>query len=214
MGGAGYILMKPVSVEKGFTTDSAWTLCHPHFSGAFAPSETEAVIVMSKSNTIILRVLKSHNGQGTNLPGQFIPGAGAGHGYFQIESTAKGYPTHRILSHVLNTWNQESMLMDYDEQTGAGRMVIVDGYAPEPGTVLELHDDISLCHGASLTLTLGALGIAALESYRVARARFRATAPSNTKDWSLRLEDCGREGAQLASCVLDAADTAIARSDR
>ena len=166
---------------------------------------------MSKSNTIILRVLKSHNGQGTNLPSQFIPGAGAGHGYFQIESTAKGYPTHRILSHVLNTWNQESMLMDYDEQTGAGRMVIVDGYAPEPGTVLELHDDISPCYGASLTLTLGALGIAALESYRAARARFRATSPSNTKDWSLRLEDCYREGAQLAFCVLEAADTASQR---
>jgi hypothetical protein len=103
------------------------------------------------------------------------------------------------------------MLMDYNEQTGAGRFVIVDGYAPEPGTILELHDDISPCDGASLTLTLGGAGIAALDSYRAARARWRATSPSNMKEWSLRLEDCGREGAQLASWVLEAADTASQR---
>jgi hypothetical protein len=166
---------------------------------------------MSNSNTIILKVLQTRDGGGCNLPSQFIPGAGAGSGYFQLGSTAKGYPPHQILSHALNKWDQDSMLMDYNEQTGAGRFVIVDGYAPEPGTILELHDDISPCDGASLTLTLGGAGIAALDSYRAARARWRATSPSNMKEWSLRLEDCGREGAQLASWVLEAADTASQR---
>jgi hypothetical protein len=96
------------------------------------------------------------------------------------------------------------MLMDYDELTGAGRLVIVDGDSPAAGSVVKLHDTITPCEGAALTLTLGAEGIAALESYGAARSRLRNTSISNMKEWSLRNENCYREGAQLAGWVYEA----------
>lgn len=105
---------------------------------------------MRKSNLIRLTVSQATNssdrGDG-NLPSQFFPGAGAGHGRVQVERGSHGYPSHRVLSHVLMKWQQDAMLMDYDELTGAGRFVIVDGDSPEPGSVLELHDTITPCVG-------------------------------------------------------------------
>lgn len=176
-------------------------------AAAYRVREIERAAHMSKSNLVVLNVLQTTNSGDTgdgNLPSQFIPGAGAGHGMFQIERGLHGYPSHRVLSQALMKWQQDAMLMDYDELTGAGRFVIVDGDSPEPGSVLELHDTITPCEGAALTLTLGAEGIAAFESYGAARSRLRNTSISNMKEWSLRNDDCYRDGAQLAAWVYEA----------
>ncbi|NWD57143.1 hypothetical protein HX878_20645 [Pseudomonas veronii] len=151
---------------------------------------------------------KTNNADDGNLPGRYVPGAGAGRGWFQLKPCGAGYPTHDILSRALWTWDRDSMLMDYDAETGSGRFVIVDGYAPAPGAEIELEDTITPCEEASLTLTLGAEGIAALQSYQQAREKLRATGPSNEPEWSRCLEHSQREGAQLASWVLKATQMA------
>lgn len=156
---------------------------------------------MPKTMTMVMT--RTNNSDG-NLPGQFVPGAGAGSGWFQLKNCGAIYPAHDILSHALGMWDQDSVLMDYDPQTGTGRFVIVDGYAPAPGSEIELKDTISPSEEASLTLILGAEGIAALQSYQKACERLRLTSPSNSKEWSRSLEHCQREGAQLASWVLRA----------
>lgn len=157
--------------------------------------------------TMTMLMTKTNNDAG-NLPGRYIPGAGAGRGWFQLKDCGASYPTHDILSHALWMWDRDSMLMDYDAETGSGRFVIVDGNAPTPGTEIELKDTITPCEGASLTLMLGAEGIAALQSYQQACEQLRATGPSNLKEWSRSLEHCQREGAQLATWVLKATQIA------
>ncbi len=89
--------------------------------------------------TIRLRVLRTdNNDEESNLPSRFFPSAGSGHGWFQLERTANAFPSHAELSWALHAWNDDSLLMDYDESTGTGRFVIVDWYAPPAGTLVEL----------------------------------------------------------------------------
>jgi len=153
---------------------------------------------------IFTMVMTKTNNDDGNLPGRYVPGAGAGRGWFQLKYCGGGYPAYDILSHSLQMWDQDSMLMDYDAETGSGRFVIVDGNAPTPGTEIELEDTITPSEGTSLTLTLGTEGIAALQSYAQAREQLKATGPSNLQEWSRCLEHSQREGAQLAAWVLKA----------
>ncbi|MFJ5299205.1 hypothetical protein ACIQAL_22070 [Pseudomonas sp. NPDC088368] len=154
-------------------------------------------------NLIILRILKSNNDD-SRVPGRFIPGAGAGRGSFQIDPDPQGYPRRRVVAHALFKWNNDSILNEYDEESGSGRFVLVDGDIPFPGTVIELQDTLTPNFPSALGLTLGPEGIEALDKYRAARTRFRKTGPGDMREFSLRLEDCQREGAQLAGWVLEA----------
>lgn len=154
-------------------------------------------------NRITLKMLTSDNNE-SNLPGRFVPGAGAGRGSFQIECTRHGYPRRNILVHALTNWDSDSVLNEYDEQTGRGLFVIVDGCAPDPGSVVELQDTVTPCHDSSLTLTLGAEGIAALQNYLSALEHFRTLSPGDMDSWSRGLENNLREGAQLAKWVVEA----------
>lgn len=165
---------------------------------------------MGPSNAGIIMVMTKTNNDDGNLPGRYVPGAGAGRGWFQLMSGEAGYPQYDILSHALQMWNRDSMLMDYNPETGSGRFVIVDGDAPATGTEIALKDTITPCEGASLTLTLGAEGIAALQSYQQARQQLMATGPSDLQEWSRCLEHSQREGAQLASWVLKATQMGVA----
>lgn len=88
---------------------------------------------------IKLTVLRNDNNEEeSNLPSRFFPSAGAGHGWFQLERTGRGLPSHDELSSALQQWNDECVLMEYDSAIGSGRFVIVDWYAPAAGTVIEL----------------------------------------------------------------------------
>lgn len=79
-----------------------------------------------------------NNDEESNLPSRFIPSAGSGHGWFQLEPAGEELPSHTELSWALQQWNDDCVLMNYDAATGKGRFVIVDWYAPAPGTVIEL----------------------------------------------------------------------------
>lgn len=80
-----------------------------------------------------------NNGEESNLPSRFFPSAGSGHGWFQLETARAEFPLHSELSWALQVWDDDCVLMDYDVATGKGRFVIVDWYAPAPGTVIELN---------------------------------------------------------------------------
>lgn len=80
-----------------------------------------------------------NNDEESNLPSRFFPSAGAGNGWFQLEWAEEEFPSHSELSWALQQWNDDCVLMDYDAPTGKGRFVIVDWYAPKPGTVIDLH---------------------------------------------------------------------------
>ena len=89
---------------------------------------------------IKLTVLRNaNNEEESNLPSRFFPSAGSGHGWFQLEPAGEESPSHSELSWALQEWNDDCVLMEYDAATGKGRFVIVDWYAPAPGTVLELN---------------------------------------------------------------------------
>ena len=89
---------------------------------------------------IKLTVLRNDNNEEeSNLPSRFFPSAGSGHGWFQLEPSGEESPSHSELSWALQEWNDDCVLMEYDAATGKGRFVIVDWYAPAPGTVLELN---------------------------------------------------------------------------
>ncbi len=91
---------------------------------------------------IKLTVLRNDNNEEeSNLPSRFFPSAGSGHGWFQLEQAGarEELPSHSELSWALQEWNEDCVLMEYDAATGKGRFVIVDWYAPAPGTVLELN---------------------------------------------------------------------------
>ncbi|MEZ7174594.1 MAG: hypothetical protein ACTIOG_00575 [Pseudomonas helleri] len=89
---------------------------------------------------IKLTVLRNDNNEEeSNLPSRFFPSAGSGHGWFQLEPAGEESPSHSELSWALQEWNDDCVLMKYDAATGKGRFVIVDWYAPAPGTVLELN---------------------------------------------------------------------------
>lgn len=79
-----------------------------------------------------------NNDEESNLPSRFFPNAGSGHGWFQLDQFEEGFPSHTELSWALQQWNDDCVLMDYDATIGKGRFVIVDWYAPAPGTVIEL----------------------------------------------------------------------------
>ncbi|WP_256671328.1 hypothetical protein [Pseudomonas sp. EMN2] len=86
-----------------------------------------------------LRVLSTNNNdEEGNLPSRFCPGAGSGHGWFQLEMAGEGFPSHSELSWALQEWNGDCVLVDYDVAAGKGRFVLVDWYAPDPGKVIEL----------------------------------------------------------------------------
>ncbi|OAI93443.1 hypothetical protein [Pseudomonas putida] len=85
-----------------------------------------------------------NNEEESNLPSRFFPSAGSGHGWFHLEPAGEEFPSHNELSRALQGWNDDCVLMDYDETIGKGRFVIVDWYAPAPGTVIELQLDRNL----------------------------------------------------------------------
>jgi hypothetical protein len=86
-----------------------------------------------------LRVLSTNNNdEEGNLPSRFCPGAGSGHGWFQLETAGEEFPSLTELSLAPQEWDDDCVLMDYDVATGKGRFVIVDWYAPAAGTVVEL----------------------------------------------------------------------------
>lgn len=88
---------------------------------------------------ITLTVIRAdNNDEESNLPSRFFPGAGSGHGWFQLEQAQDQFPCHAELSWALQQWDNDCVLMDYDPANGTGRLVIVDWYAPAPGTVIEL----------------------------------------------------------------------------
>ncbi|MGE8113818.1 hypothetical protein [Pseudomonas sp. NPDC086566] len=89
---------------------------------------------------IKLTVLRTdNNDEESNLPSRFFPSAGSGHGWFQLEPAQRELPSHTDLSRALQEWNDDCVLMDYDDTTGIGRFVIVDWYAPAPGTVIDIN---------------------------------------------------------------------------
>ena len=91
-------------------------------------------------NSIVVRVVDTYNNEDEgNLPSRYCPGAGSSHGWFQLEKIQELFPSHAELSWALRHWNDDCILMDYDRLQGKGRFVMVDWYAPAPGTIIELN---------------------------------------------------------------------------
>ncbi|QCI14174.1 hypothetical protein E6B08_23775 [Pseudomonas putida] len=79
-----------------------------------------------------------NNDDESNLPSRFFPSAGLGHGWFQLDPAGEELPTHDELGWALQKWDDDCLLKEYDSATGKGQFVIVDWYAPAPGSVIEL----------------------------------------------------------------------------
>ena len=84
----------------------------------------------------VLRI--DNNDEESNLPSSFFPRAGSGHGWFRLEPAEEEFPSDTELSWALQEWNDDCVLLDYDQTIGIGRFVIVDWYAPAPGTVIDI----------------------------------------------------------------------------
>lgn len=71
-----------------------------------------------------------------DLPSHLFPGAGSDGALFRV--TAGDIPSRREMSGYLDHAIVDANLVSYDESTGEGYFVVIDGDAPDTGTVIDL----------------------------------------------------------------------------
>lgn len=74
-----------------------------------------------------------------SLPSQFFPGTGSDRGRFIV--TGDRRPSYEEVSAYLQEEIVDFILMDYDLESGEGYFVVVDGEAPDAGTIY-IFDDL------------------------------------------------------------------------
>jgi hypothetical protein len=89
-----------------------------------------------KREPITIQILRRDEAADPHMPSSFFPGCGSDGAQFQVQG--KGRPTYSELSSALYQWADDSCLVNYSEETGIGYFRIVDGEAPEAGSVIEL----------------------------------------------------------------------------
>jgi hypothetical protein len=85
---------------------------------------------------IRIEILRRDEASEPNMPSSFFPGCGSDGASFQVVGDDK--PAYDDLCTALYSWADDACLIDYDHKTGVGYFRIVDGEAPEKGSVIDL----------------------------------------------------------------------------
>ncbi|WP_241295349.1 hypothetical protein [Burkholderia stabilis] len=97
-----------------------------------------------------ITILRADAAPAPDLPSHLFPGAGSDGALFRV--TAGTAPSRDVMSGVLDLAIVDATLVRYDECTGEGYFVVVDGDAPAAGTVLRLAGDE---HDTAVVPTVG-----------------------------------------------------------
>jgi hypothetical protein len=85
---------------------------------------------------ITIEILRRDEAPEPNMPSSFFPGCGSDGARFQVIGDDK--PDESDLCTALYRWANDACLVNYDQETGIGYFRIVDGEAPEKGSVIDL----------------------------------------------------------------------------
>lgn len=85
---------------------------------------------------ITIEILRRDEAPEPNMPSSFFPGCGSDGARFQVIGDDK--PDDSDLCTALYRWADDACLVNYDQETGIGYFRIVDGEAPETGSVIDL----------------------------------------------------------------------------
>lgn len=91
------------------------------------------------SEPLEITILRADAAPAPDLPSHLFPGAGSDGALFRV--TTGTIPSRHVMSGVLDLAIVDAILVRYDECTGEGYFVVVDGDAPAAGTVLRLSGD-------------------------------------------------------------------------
>ncbi|MFH5255235.1 hypothetical protein ACGTRS_28795 [Burkholderia semiarida] len=86
-----------------------------------------------------ITILRADAAPAPDLPSHLFPGSGSDGALFRV--TAGTIPSRDVMSGVLDLAIVDAILVRYDECTGEGYFVVVDGDVPATGTVLRLAGD-------------------------------------------------------------------------
>lgn len=86
--------------------------------------------------SIRIEILRRDEAPEPNLPSTFFPGCGSDGAQFKVLDEDK--PSYDEITGALYRWADDACLIRYDGGTGVGYFRIVDGYAPEAGSVIDL----------------------------------------------------------------------------
>lgn len=86
-----------------------------------------------------ITILRADGASAPDLPSHLFPGAGSAGALFRV--TAGAIPSRYVMSGYLDLTIVDAALTRYDECTGEGYFVVVDGDVPAAGTVLRLAGD-------------------------------------------------------------------------
>ncbi|MCM2547558.1 hypothetical protein [Burkholderia glumae] len=86
--------------------------------------------------TLQITILSMSGAPIPELPSHIFPGAGSDAAAFRV--THGTPPSRTVMYRLLEVENEDAYLVEYDQATGEGSFVVVDGDAPAAGTVIDL----------------------------------------------------------------------------
>ncbi|WP_334037798.1 hypothetical protein [Burkholderia gladioli] len=89
--------------------------------------------------TLQITIINMRGAQAPDFPSHLFPGAGSDAATFRV--TAGDPPIREAIAQLLDSAIPDASLVEYDQATGRGGFVVVDGEAPAAGTVLTLGKD-------------------------------------------------------------------------
>lgn len=87
-------------------------------------------------DNIFINILSNRPAPAPDLPSHLFPGCGSGGAEFKV--LGPNFPPRSDLDKMLYETFVDASLTDYDERTGLGYFVIIDGDAPDAGLTLKL----------------------------------------------------------------------------
>ncbi|WP_186044464.1 hypothetical protein [Burkholderia gladioli] len=89
--------------------------------------------------TLQITIINMRGAQAPDLPSHLFADAGNDAATFRV--TAGDPPPREVIAHLLDGAMPDASLVEYDQATGQGGFVVVDGEAPAAGTVFTLGED-------------------------------------------------------------------------
>lgn len=83
---------------------------------------------------IVIEITGKEPAPDPNLPSHLFPGCGSDHGTFRVLGDAPGYRC--IIADAIESVTVDPVQVNRYGPDGTGSFVVVDGDAPEPGTVI------------------------------------------------------------------------------
>lgn len=99
-----------------------------------APAPPEETTCFGSGTEIVVEITGKTDAPAPELPSNFFPGAGSDRGSFRVIS---GTVSRTLLHHAIESETVDPVqINEFDPKTGLGCFAVVDGWAPDVGTVI------------------------------------------------------------------------------